>query len=574
MFAADSFLTVSHSIRLERGPTDPTAIGTQSDTTLSLSNSNIITGTSLNCTPRKSNLPLPRGSGAAAATNSKIEQRSLALLGEKFSGPSTILTGRSEEDGETTGSVKSSESEEGGEENIAPGQVKPSRVPKRNRRDNMELKLSEEEARMKGAPQGPVYQVDVLETHQFQASEDPDEELQNVLNACTSGDWAEEYSAIDSLRRLAIFHAPVLQRRGVLAKALPFIREGILNLRSSMNRNALMALKEFLTLLGSESLEANSQYLSGVVDAAVCRCAGDKKFIAAAASDALSAGAGARDAAPLLLRLLLRCVNDKSGEVAAKATIYVDACLATLLSDIGNTAAISDGQQQIVNSSVVPPNVDLPSLIRAMNKSLAGKHAEGRAAARGALGRIQSAVGPDMFISVVRSTLPGADAGTVIKAIESKVDGNSRRTGAMSVRGNAVPSARGTSKGSTSVGRSTLKDRVMAQRRKHERDENGSERGGASTSPGGSNISTSTSSIAGDQELANLNADVCAFAISSTGGHVGVMHVRGSACLPPAPSSSSSTHSISVSSGSDAGAAAPLCPPTNTGTAHGTHDTL
>lgn len=68
---------------------------------------------------------------------------------------------------------------------------------------------------MAGAPQGPVYQVAVLETGEFEPSPNADEEMRAVLAASGGGgDWADLYSAVDSARRLCIFHGEVVLRGG------------------------------------------------------------------------------------------------------------------------------------------------------------------------------------------------------------------------------------------------------------------------------------------------------------------------------------------------------------------------
>lgn len=107
---------------------------------------------------------------------------------------------------------------------------------------------------MAGAPQGPVYQVAVLETGEFEPSPNVDEEMQAVLAASGGGgDWADLYSAVDSARRLCIFHAEVVLLGGGgggegnesgsnLAGVVGLLAMAVGNLRSSMVRNALLGV--------------------------------------------------------------------------------------------------------------------------------------------------------------------------------------------------------------------------------------------------------------------------------------------------------------------------------------------
>lgn len=111
---------------------------------------------------------------------------------------------------------------------------------------------------MAGAPQGPVYQVAVLETGDFEPSPNPDEEMQAVRAASAGdGDWADLYSAVDSARRLCIFHAQKVlvpggrgaggsgeggDADGNLEGVVGLLAAAVGNLRSSMVRNALLGV--------------------------------------------------------------------------------------------------------------------------------------------------------------------------------------------------------------------------------------------------------------------------------------------------------------------------------------------
>lgn len=106
---------------------------------------------------------------------------------------------------------------------------------------------------MAGAPQGPVYQVSVLETAEFEPSPNPAEEMRAVRAASAGGgDWADLYSAVDSARRLCIFHGDAVisgttgEERGGdgsnLEDVVSLLAVAVGNLRSSMVRNALLGV--------------------------------------------------------------------------------------------------------------------------------------------------------------------------------------------------------------------------------------------------------------------------------------------------------------------------------------------
>ncbi|CAM9956411.1 unnamed protein product, partial [Choristocarpus tenellus] len=69
-----------------------------------------------------------------------------------------------------------------------------------------------------------------------------------VAAAGGSGDWADMYSAVDSTRRLSIFHRDVLLQEGHLGQAVALVGLAVGNLRSSMVRNALLCVNDMFRL--------------------------------------------------------------------------------------------------------------------------------------------------------------------------------------------------------------------------------------------------------------------------------------------------------------------------------------
>lgn len=67
-----------------------------------------------------------------------------------------------------------------------------------------------------------------------------------AVHAAAGGgeDWADMYSAVDSTRRLAIFHAGVLSRPENMEGAVGLLFAAVGNLRSSMVRNALLGVRD------------------------------------------------------------------------------------------------------------------------------------------------------------------------------------------------------------------------------------------------------------------------------------------------------------------------------------------
>lgn len=320
---------------------------------------------------------------------------------------------------------------------------------KRNRREVMELKLSKEEAAMKGAPEGPVYQVDVLETRDFEPSSNPQEEVAVVVTACSSSTWADQYAGIDSLRRLAIFHhAHLLSEErpspdgGLLLVALPFLTECIGSLRSSMIRNALLALKDLYTFVG-RPLEKFASELGPAVEAALQRCAGDKKFICASATAALEAGA--KNGPPMeMLLIAIPAIDDKRPEVCSMAAVLTETCLGSI--GVGSASSAGSG---------LPEGIDMRSLLQALCRAADGKNPEGRSAAVRALGRCRRSMGAERFEQGVRNHLSDLDAQKVLRVVSEGSNNRMR-------------------KGASSSSRLSLREQMIASRRLHKSQGGGS----------------------------------------------------------------------------------------------------
>ena len=89
-----------------------------------------------------------------------------------------------------------------------------------------ELQLSEEEANLKGAPEGTVYEIAVLLSSEIEPSHSPEAELnvrnhpmstlihphthkslfQHALSDIPDRPWADQHAAVDSIRRITIHH--------------------------------------------------------------------------------------------------------------------------------------------------------------------------------------------------------------------------------------------------------------------------------------------------------------------------------------------------------------------------------
>ncbi|EWM22552.1 Armadillo-like helical [Nannochloropsis gaditana] len=225
--------------------------------------------------------------------------------------------------------------------------------------------MSAAEKAMDGAPQGRVYQVQVRNTEDLPPSLHPALDLDLVLETVKEGDaalhggqrgeeerghadWAREYECIDAIRRLALHPSlgPALLRPH-LPLLLPFLLRSVHNLRSSMQRNALLCLRELFVPAGLGP--AFPPFLEPMCALLLRQLGhGDKKFIRVACEGVLAAAVGAEGGAtvPFLLPALLPMVKAKKAEEAAGSLLWIEQGLKEVLKEGGADGGREGGRAE------------------------------------------------------------------------------------------------------------------------------------------------------------------------------------------------------------------------------------
>eukprot|EP00639_Heterosigma_akashiwo_P015533 CAMPEP_0206387640 /NCGR_PEP_ID=MMETSP0294-20121207/16751_1 /ASSEMBLY_ACC=CAM_ASM_000327 /TAXON_ID=39354 /ORGANISM="Heterosigma akashiwo, Strain CCMP2393" /LENGTH=213 /DNA_ID=CAMNT_0053839101 /DNA_START=397 /DNA_END=1038 /DNA_ORIENTATION=- len=196
---------------------------------------------------------------------------------------------------------------------------------------------------MAGAPEGNVYQVEVLERKDVPPPEAPQDDLQLVLLAAGPSaatlDWGDTYAAVDALRRLAIHSPQTLLNGGaaVLAAALQLTKEGAGSLRSSMARNSLLALEDLFDFVGGPVL-GEPEVATTLVSLLLGLAGGDKKFLRGTAQSTVDALARAAPGADTVAAFVAHA-EDKNMEVQAQALLRADKALEEWLGGLAPGAA-------------------------------------------------------------------------------------------------------------------------------------------------------------------------------------------------------------------------------------------
>lgn len=164
----------------------------------------------------------------------------------------------------------------------------------------------------------------VLESRQIAASDDAAAESARMQKGLAADDWAQQYDAIDSARRLAIHHTAVLAP--LLAETMPKLHVAAGSLRSAMSRNALCAIADVFEHMAAIFPDDCVPATIGVL---LRRAAHKNKFICKAATAALEQLVVNASSGTALLALT-SYARDKAPVVVCSSAVYAQMCAAAM----------------------------------------------------------------------------------------------------------------------------------------------------------------------------------------------------------------------------------------------------
>jgi len=121
-----------------------------------------------------------------------------------------------------------------------------------------QVKLTASEAAMAGAPSGPIYHVEVKPSSALAALPNPSSELSALMRRDLQGNtkmsppfdahsWDSTFEAVDSLRRLAVYHTSLLAtHKQALGLAVPFLCAACRSPRSAVARSSLLCARDLI----------------------------------------------------------------------------------------------------------------------------------------------------------------------------------------------------------------------------------------------------------------------------------------------------------------------------------------
>lgn len=273
--------------------------------------------------------------------------------------------------------------------------------------EKKKVEMSEDEMSMNGAPAGDLYDIQVMtdaELYSFNCDTLANSELEtSCSDKKESLSWADQFSAVEVIRRTAIHHPGVLLASSCLSKAVHAAIEAALSLRSSTIRNGILCMRSLALL------EIGSVHICRIVEVLMGRTGSGPKFIALAACKVLD------EIVPSIEPLI--CINavsssttNKSTEVSSKAFIIISKSVIRMI----------NADQSVPSSPA--KHTSMKEVIRLMSRGLSSRAPLARDASREAFKALKVSLGDTVFSSHLSHALDGA----AIKDVQREVNVESK----------------------------------------------------------------------------------------------------------------------------------------------------
>lgn len=156
---------------------------------------------------------------------------------------------------------------------------------------------------------------------------DPEIKIQDLLIELESKDWVNVCGALNDVRRLTLFHSPLLLP--ILEKVMAVIVKTMKNPRSALIKTSIMACADVFSSLGHTLLsseEKENPAFDSLLLQLLLKASQDKRFVCEEAEKALEAMATSISPLPLLMKLH-SFVTHSNLRVRAKAAVASSKCI-------------------------------------------------------------------------------------------------------------------------------------------------------------------------------------------------------------------------------------------------------
>ena len=220
------------------------------------------------------------------------------------------------------------------------------------RLETKKMQISDTELSMNGAPEGDLYDVQILNDSELFAFDSAEMAEAAFQTACSlkkdSSSWADLFSVVEVIRRLALHHQPVLLSSELLGEGIDSAIEAVVSLRSSTIRNGILCLKALAAID-----KMNAEYICRIVATLMGRTSGGPRFICDTATSAVEETV-ALLSPQLSIDALTSSTLLKNSDSAGKAFVLIAQSVIRLYNQTINTTSSSSSAAtaDVVTSTV------------------------------------------------------------------------------------------------------------------------------------------------------------------------------------------------------------------------------
>ncbi|XWS08601.1 hypothetical protein CRYUN_Cryun40dG0015800 [Craigia yunnanensis] len=160
--------------------------------------------------------------------------------------------------------------------------------------------------------------IDYIPSENLKAFQDPESNIQNLVEGLDSKDWVMVCESLNDARRFSLYHSTLLLP--ILEKVILVVVKAMKNPRSALCKTSIMAASDIFNAFGEKLLDSGA--FDQLLLQLLLKASQDKKFVCEEADKSLNAMV--KSIAPLpLLQKLRGYVNHANPRVRAKAAISI-----------------------------------------------------------------------------------------------------------------------------------------------------------------------------------------------------------------------------------------------------------
>ncbi|ESQ49958.1 hypothetical protein EUTSA_v10021113mg [Eutrema salsugineum] len=199
------------------------------------------------------------------------------------------------------------------------------------------------------AERGVIIEIEYIESQDLNHVTDVDAVLKSLLTGLDSKDWVSVCDALNSVRRLSIFHKE--ETLHMVEKVIPLVVKSLKNPRSAVSKTACMTSADIFSSYNDQIIDQLDPLLTQLL----LKSSQDKRFVCEAAEKALVAMT-THVSPTLLLPKLQPCLKNRNPRIRAKASM----CFSRSVPRLGIEGIREYGIEKLVQAAASQLSDQLP----------------------------------------------------------------------------------------------------------------------------------------------------------------------------------------------------------------------